>query len=79
MDDAKRLGRTGVLAEVAKQLHASPQQTVLGWLLHKYDRMIPIPGMSRIESLENSAKAHDIILTNEQFEQLDAANQLKTE
>jgi aryl-alcohol dehydrogenase-like predicted oxidoreductase len=78
MDDAKQLGQTGVLAEVAKQLNASPQQTVLAWLLHKYDGMIPIPGMSRIESLEENGKACEITLTGEQLEQLNAAIELKT-
>ncbi|HEX8550707.1 MAG TPA: aldo/keto reductase [Abditibacteriaceae bacterium] len=77
MNDAKDLGRTGVLAEVAKELNATPQQTVLAWLLHKYDKMIPIPGMSRTGSLEDSAKASEIMLTDEQFEQLNAANDSK--
>jgi aryl-alcohol dehydrogenase-like predicted oxidoreductase len=73
MDDAKALGQTGVLAAVAKELNASPQQTVLAWLLRKYYRMIPIPGMSRIESLEANAKALDISLTERQVEKLNAA------
>jgi aryl-alcohol dehydrogenase-like predicted oxidoreductase len=73
MNDAKNLGVTGVLADVAEELNASPHQTVITWLLHKYDRMIPIPGMSRIESLEDSAKASGISLSEEQREKLDAA------
>jgi aryl-alcohol dehydrogenase-like predicted oxidoreductase len=73
MDDAKKLGQTGVLADIARELNASPQQTVLAWLLHKYDKMIPIPGMSRIESLENNVKASEILLADEQFEKLNAA------
>jgi aryl-alcohol dehydrogenase-like predicted oxidoreductase len=72
MDDAKDLGRTGTLAAIAEELNASPHQTVLAWLLHKYDKMIPIPGMSRIKSLEDSAKASDITLTNEQIDKLNA-------
>jgi aryl-alcohol dehydrogenase-like predicted oxidoreductase len=73
MDEAKQLGQTGVLAEVAKQLNSSPQQTVLAWLLRKYDGIIPIPGMSRIESMEDNIKAQDIVVTDAQFEQLNAA------
>ncbi|HEX8832809.1 MAG TPA: aldo/keto reductase, partial [Abditibacteriaceae bacterium] len=73
MDDAKKLGQAGVLAEVANTLNASPQQTVLAWLLHKYDGMIPIPGMSRIQSMEDNVKSVHITLTDEQFEQLNAA------
>jgi aryl-alcohol dehydrogenase-like predicted oxidoreductase len=78
MDDAKQLGQSGVLAEVAETLNASPQQTVLAWLLHKYDGMIPIPGMSRIQSMQDNVKACDITLTSEQFEQLNVAIELKT-
>jgi aryl-alcohol dehydrogenase-like predicted oxidoreductase len=74
MDDAKSLGQTGVLASVAQELNTSPQQTVLAWLLHKYDRMIPIPGMSRIESLEKNVKAADIVLTGDHIEKLNAAD-----
>jgi aryl-alcohol dehydrogenase-like predicted oxidoreductase len=73
MDDAKNLGQTGILAAVAAELNASPQQTVLAWLLQKYEKMIPIPGMSRIQSLEDNVKALNITLTSEQFEQLNAA------
>jgi len=73
MDDAKKLGETGVLAEIASELDATPQQVVLSWLLRKYDRMIPIPGISRIESLENSAKAVGVPLNREQIERMDTA------
>lgn len=72
MGSAKDLGEMRVLSEIAGELNASPQQAVLAWLLHKYDNMIPIPGVSRIESLENSAKAAEIVLTSDQFERLDA-------
>jgi aryl-alcohol dehydrogenase-like predicted oxidoreductase len=74
MDDAKKLGQTGELAAIAQELNASPQQIVLAWLLHKYDRMIPIPGMSRIESLKNNVKATGIALTNEQVGKLNVAD-----
>jgi aryl-alcohol dehydrogenase-like predicted oxidoreductase len=74
MDDAKKLGQTGVLAAIAQELNASPQQTVLAWLLHRYDRMIPIPGMSRIESIENNVEAAGITFTVEQMGKLNAAS-----
>lgn len=73
MDDAKKLGQTRDLATIAEELNASPQQTVLAWLLHKYDRMIPIPGMSRSGSFEPNVKSADFALTDEQFEKLNAA------
>ena len=63
---AKAVGQTGPIAEIAGELVASPQQVVL----HKYERMIPIPGVSRLETLESSAQAADVKLTTEQFAKL---------
>ena len=70
---AKGIGREGPLAEVAGQLGVSPQRVVLAWLLGKYERLIPIPGVSRVESVEDSARGGDVALTAEQAAQLDAA------
>ena len=70
---AKGIGREGALAEIAGQLSVSPQRVVLAWLLGKYDRLIPIPGASRVASVEDSARADEIALTPEQAARLDAA------
>jgi aryl-alcohol dehydrogenase-like predicted oxidoreductase len=71
--DAKTVGESGPLAAIAQEVGASPQQVVLAWMLHKYDRMIPIPGVSRMETLESSAGAADVALTKEQKARSDAA------
>ena len=73
MSGAKAMGQGGVLAEIAQEVGASPQQVVLAWLLHTYEMMVPIPGISRIETLESSARAANILLTTEQFARLDKA------
>ncbi|MBV9851272.1 MAG: aldo/keto reductase [Armatimonadetes bacterium] len=70
---AKGIGQEGALAEIARDLGVSPQRVVLAWLLGKYDRMIPIPGASRIESVEDSAKGDEVTLTPDQAARLDAA------
>jgi pyridoxine 4-dehydrogenase len=62
-----------VLSEIAQETGASVQQFVLAWLLSKYEKMIPIPGVSRITTLEDSARAADIVLSPEQVARLDAA------
>ena len=73
MGGAKGIGREGAPAEIAQQLGVSPQRVVLAWLLGKYDRLIPIPGASRVESVADSARGDEVTLTPEQAAQLDAA------
>lgn len=70
---AKELGKTGALAEMARELKISPQRIALAWLLPQYERMIPIPGVSRIESIEDSAQASELALTSEQIGRLNDA------
>ncbi len=70
---AKGLGQEGPLAEMAREMGVSPHRIVLAWLLGKYDRMLPIPGASRVASVEDSARADEITLSNEQVSALDAA------
>ena len=73
MGGAKGIGSNETLASIAKELGISPQRVVLGWHLAKYDRLIPIPGASRIESVEDSAHGGDVVLTPEHVARLDAA------
>lgn len=73
MGGAKGIGQNQTLARIANELGISPQRVVLGWLLAKYDRLIPIPGASRIESVEDSAHGGDVVLSGEQVEQLNGA------
>ena len=71
MGGAKNIGEKGALDQMADELKVSPQQIVLAWHLAKYDREIPIPGASRVQSVEDSARAAEIELSPEQVEQLD--------
>ena len=70
---AKDLGKTGALAELAQELGMSPQRIALAWILQKDSCMIPIPGFSRVESLEDSAQAENVELTKQQIARLEAA------
>ena len=70
MGGAKKIGEKGALEKLADEMKVSPQQIVLSWHLAQYDRELPIPGASRIESVEDSAKAADITLSSEQVEML---------
>ena len=67
-------GRTGddvVLSEVGSAHDASPYEVALAWLLAKSDMMFPIPGASRVESAESSARAADLSLTESDVARID--------
>ncbi len=70
---AKGIGEKGVLDEMTEELEISPQRVVLAWHLSKYERALPIPGVSRLESVEDSAKGSDIELSASQIARLDAS------
>lgn len=70
MGGAKQIGEKGALEKLADEMNVSPQQIVLAWHLAQYDRVLPIPGASRVASVEDSARAADIELTASQVEML---------
>ncbi|TDC52156.1 aldo/keto reductase [Jiangella ureilytica] len=54
-------------ARVADAHGVSPQQVCLAWMLAKSDRVIPIPGSSRPETIRDSAAAADLVLTADEL------------
>jgi len=67
-----KLQRNPVIAELARRKSASPAEIALGWLLHKGDHVLPIPGASRIASVQSSLAALDVELTEAETTALDA-------
>ena len=61
----------GGLAQVAARHDATPMQIALAWLLHKSPVMLPIPGTSSVEHLEENVAAARS-LTAEDLEALEA-------
>ena len=59
-----------VLNQVAQAHHASPTQVALAWLLRRSSVMLPIPGTSSIEHLEQNVAAASLRLTDEEYEEL---------
>lgn len=53
------------LQEVAAQLHASPGQIALAWLLAQKDWIVPIPGTTNISRLEENLGAANLVLSPE--------------
>lgn len=60
-----------VIAELAQARDVSVYQIVLGWLRGKYDCIVPIPGASRISSIEDSVKAADLELSDREVKRID--------
>ena len=59
-----------VLNHVAQAHHASPTQVALAWLLRRSSVMLPIPGTSSIEHLEQNVAAASLRLNDEEYEEL---------
>jgi len=59
-----------VLNQIAQARHASPMQVALAWLLRRSPVMLPIPGTSSIEHLEQNVAAASLRLSEEEYEKL---------
>jgi aryl-alcohol dehydrogenase-like predicted oxidoreductase len=62
----------GTLAAVARRLSATPSQVALAWLLHHSPVVLPIPGTSRVEHLEENTAAALLSLDEQTLRELDA-------
>lgn len=60
-----------LLNEVANKKGITPAQISLAWMLHKYPNVVPIPGMRREERVVENLKASDIVLTDEEFNNIE--------
>jgi pyridoxine 4-dehydrogenase len=63
----------GPLAELARTHEATPAQLALAWLLHRSPVMLPIPGTSSVDHLEQNVGAAAIELGVDEVEALTAA------
>ncbi len=63
----KLAGEGGALEGVARRLGASPGQVALAWLLRRSPVMLPIPGTSKVEHLEENVAAAGVELSDEEF------------
>jgi pyridoxine 4-dehydrogenase len=59
-----------VLNRIAQAHNASPTQVALAWLLHRSPMMLPIPGTSSVEHLEQNVAAASLRLSEEEYERL---------
>jgi aryl-alcohol dehydrogenase-like predicted oxidoreductase len=65
-----------VLHAIADRHRASPTQIALAWLLQRSPIMLPIPGTSSLEHLEQNIAAASLHLTEQEYEKLSAVPEL---
>lgn len=65
----------GAAAKVAEAHDATTGQVALAWLLRRSKVMLPIPGTSSVEHLEENVAAVGIELSDEEFEELSEAGE----
>lgn len=65
-----------VLNRIARAHDAAPTQIALAWLLQRSPIMLPIPGTSSIEHLEQNVAAASMRLTEEEYEELSGVPEL---
>ena len=61
----------GPLARIAERLNATPIQVALAWLLQRSPVMLPIPGTSSVEHLEQNVAAASLELTDDDLRALE--------
>ena len=60
----------GPLAKIARKRGVTPAQVALAWLLQRSPVMLPIPGTSKVNHLEENIAAAGIDLSDEEFASL---------
>ena len=63
------------LKQLASRYNASPAQLSLAWLLHRSPVMLPIPGTSKVQHLEENVAAASLQIGPDEWAQLEAASQ----
>jgi aryl-alcohol dehydrogenase-like predicted oxidoreductase len=61
-----------LLYQFAETKDATPAQISLAWMLHKNDFIVPIPGSTNIERIEENLGAANIELTDEEYVNIEA-------
>ena len=65
-----------ILNRVARAHQSAPLQVALAWLLQRSPIMLPIPGTSSVEHLEENIRSASLPLTQEEYQELAAVVEL---
>jgi aryl-alcohol dehydrogenase-like predicted oxidoreductase len=80
--EARKANRAFVelLSSVAERRNSTPAQIALAWLLAQKPWIVPIPGTTKLERLDENMAASDIELTSDDLHEIDgAASQITPE
>jgi pyridoxine 4-dehydrogenase len=66
-------GSDSPLSQAAARLNATPSQVALAWLLGRSPVMLPIPGTSKLQHLEENVAAAGLRIDADIMQQLDRA------
>lgn len=62
-----------LVVSIAKDKNATPAQIALGWLLAQKPFIVPIPGTSKTERLQENIGSTNVLLTEDELERINAA------
>ena len=62
-----------IIAEIAREKGATPAQLALAWVLAQGEDVVPIPGTSSVERLDENVHSLDLILTSDDLDRLERA------
>ncbi len=73
--EARKVNRALVdlLGEIAKRKNATPAQIALAWLLGQKPWIVPIPGTTKLQRLEENVGAVEIELTRDDLREIESA------
>jgi aryl-alcohol dehydrogenase-like predicted oxidoreductase len=69
---AKNLALVEKIEDLAAEKDCTPSQLALAWLLAQDDRIVPIPGTTSIDRLEQNIGSADIVLSDAEVAAIDA-------
>jgi aryl-alcohol dehydrogenase-like predicted oxidoreductase len=67
-----------LLDQIAVRHDAAPSQIALAWVLKRSPVMLPIPGTSQKKHLEENVAAAEIVLSDDEFQELDRAGRSRS-
>jgi len=69
----RNLAVADTIAEIARENRVTPAQLALAWVLAQGEEMIPIPGTSSVQRLEENVRSLEVILTKDDLDRLERA------
>ena len=66
----RNLAIADIIGEIAREKGVTPAQLALAWLLAQGEQIIPIPGTSAVQRLEQNARSVDVVLTTDDLDRL---------